>query len=92
IFHMRQRVRLPMLAVGAAFDFHAGSVQQAPAIMQRHGLEWLYRLTREPKRLWRRYLTVTPRYLPLIASQTLGLRTFPVYSDVKDAEQRPCPG
>jgi UDP-N-acetyl-D-mannosaminuronic acid transferase (WecB/TagA/CpsF family) len=92
IFHMRRRIRLPMLAVGAAFDFHAGSVQQAPAIMQRHGLEWLYRLTREPKRLWRRYLTVTPRYLPLIASQSLGLRDFPVHRDVNDAEHRPCPG
>jgi N-acetylglucosaminyldiphosphoundecaprenol N-acetyl-beta-D-mannosaminyltransferase len=92
IFHMRRRIRLPMLAVGAAFDFHAGSLQQAPAIMQRHGLEWLYRLTREPKRLWRRYLTVTPRYLPLIASQSLGLRDFPVHRDVNDVEHRPCPG
>jgi N-acetylglucosaminyldiphosphoundecaprenol N-acetyl-beta-D-mannosaminyltransferase len=92
IFHMRHRISLPLLAVGAAFDFHAGSVPQAPEIMQRHGLEWLYRLSREPKRLWRRYLTITPRYLPLIASQTLGLREFPVHSELKEAESRPCPG
>jgi hypothetical protein len=92
IFHMRKHIALPMLAVGAAFDFHAGLVSQAPAIMQRHGLEWLYRLTREPSRLWRRYLTITPRYLPLIASQALGLRDFPVHTDVQEADRRPCPG
>jgi N-acetylglucosaminyldiphosphoundecaprenol N-acetyl-beta-D-mannosaminyltransferase len=92
IFHMRDRVPLPMLAVGAAFDFHAGLVPQAPAILQRNGLEWLYRLTREPKRLWRRYLTITPRYLPLIAVQALGLREFPQPLDTRDADARPCPG
>ena len=92
IFHMRDRIPLPMLAVGAAFDFHAGLVAQAPPALQRAGLEWLFRLTREPKRLWRRYLTVTPRYLPLIACQALKLRTFPQATRLDDAEQRPCPG
>jgi N-acetylglucosaminyldiphosphoundecaprenol N-acetyl-beta-D-mannosaminyltransferase len=92
IFHMRERVRLPMLAVGAAFDFHAGLVSQAPPILQRNGLEWAYRLTREPKRLWRRYLTITPRYLPLIALQALGLREFPSPLDTSEADTRPCPG
>jgi N-acetylglucosaminyldiphosphoundecaprenol N-acetyl-beta-D-mannosaminyltransferase len=43
------------ICVGAAFDFHAGKLKMAPPWMQRHGLEWLYRLTREPRRLWRRY-------------------------------------
>jgi hypothetical protein len=42
--------------------------------------------------LWRRYLMITPRYLPLIASQTLGLRDFPVYMDGNEAKRRPCPG
>lgn len=51
-----------VLAVGAAFDFHAGTVEQAPAWMQDRGLEWLFRLTREPKRLWRRYLFLNPLY------------------------------
>jgi exopolysaccharide biosynthesis WecB/TagA/CpsF family protein len=92
IFHMRKRIALPLVAVGAAFDFHAGLVPQAPAIMQRNGLEWLYRLMREPARLWRRYLTITPRYLPLIAKQTLGLRTFPIHTDLQEAASRACPG
>ena len=92
VFHMRKQIPLPMLAVGAAFDFHAGLVQQAPPALQRAGLEWLYRLTREPGRLWRRYLTITPRYLPLIACQALGLRSFPFRTDLRDADERPCPG
>lgn len=92
IFHMRKRINMPLIAVGAAFDFHAGLLPQAPPIMQRNGLEWLYRLSREPKRLWRRYLTITPRYLPLIASQSLGLHTFPAHTDLTEAEGRPCPG
>ena len=57
------RVGAVCLAVGAAFDFHAGSVPQAPAILQRAGLEWLFRLAVEPRRLWRRYLRVVPRFL-----------------------------
>jgi N-acetylglucosaminyldiphosphoundecaprenol N-acetyl-beta-D-mannosaminyltransferase len=64
---------MPALAVGAAFDFHAGLTPQAPAGMQRWGLEWLYRLVREPRRLWRRYLLLNPTYLALLAAQTLGV-------------------
>ena len=60
---------LVMIGVGAAFAFHAGTVRQAPGWMQRNGLEWLFRLLSEPKRLWRRYLLVTPRFLPLWALQ-----------------------
>jgi len=52
-----------LLAVGAAFDFHAGLVSQAPHWMQRSGLEWLYRLSQEPRRLWPRYVTIIPRFL-----------------------------
>ena len=67
---MRQRLAAPLLVgVGAAFDFHAGIVSQAPGWMQRNGLEWLYRLTREPKRLWRRYLTQNPRFVLGFARQ-----------------------
>jgi N-acetylglucosaminyldiphosphoundecaprenol N-acetyl-beta-D-mannosaminyltransferase len=61
-----------MVGVGAAFDFHAGRVRQAPAWMQRHGLEWLFRLGMEPARLWKRYLLVTPRFLPLWGMQKLS--------------------
>lgn len=58
-----------LIGVGAAFDFHAGKTPQAPAWMQRNGLEWLFRLSREPARLWKRYLLITPRFLPLWARQ-----------------------
>jgi N-acetylglucosaminyldiphosphoundecaprenol N-acetyl-beta-D-mannosaminyltransferase len=56
-----------LIAVGAAFDIHAGLLPQAPRWMQRSGLEWLYRVFREPKRLWRRYLANNPRFLLAIA-------------------------
>jgi N-acetylglucosaminyldiphosphoundecaprenol N-acetyl-beta-D-mannosaminyltransferase len=52
-----------LLGVGAAFDIHAGTLAQAPRWMQRSGLEWLYRLAREPRRLWRRYLFTNPRFV-----------------------------
>jgi N-acetylglucosaminyldiphosphoundecaprenol N-acetyl-beta-D-mannosaminyltransferase len=51
------------LGVGAAFDIHAGTLQQAPVWVQRRGLEWLYRLYREPRRLWRRYVSIIPRFV-----------------------------
>ena len=72
---MRSLLRAPVLVgVGAAFDFHAGLVAQAPAWMGRNGLEWLYRLGREPRRLWRRYLFGNPRFLAAFARQYLQYR------------------
>ncbi|MFG2824447.1 WecB/TagA/CpsF family glycosyltransferase [Kitasatospora sp. NPDC048365] len=56
-----------LLGVGAAFDFHAGLKPQAPQWMQQRGLEWSYRLAKEPRRLWRRYLRNNPAYLARIA-------------------------
>ena len=73
VFEMRSRIPMPMLAVGAAFAFHAGTLPQAPGWMQQRGLEWLYRLIREPKRLWRRYAYLNPLFLSLLALQTIGL-------------------
>jgi len=61
----RGRIHAVMLGVGAAFAFHAGAVRQAPGWMQRLGLEWLFRLTQEPGRLWKRYLKHNPRFLIL---------------------------
>jgi N-acetylglucosaminyldiphosphoundecaprenol N-acetyl-beta-D-mannosaminyltransferase len=59
-----ERLGAPVLiGVGAAFDIHAGVLAQAPVWMQRSGLEWLYRLTREPRRLWRRYLFNNPVFV-----------------------------
>jgi N-acetylglucosaminyldiphosphoundecaprenol N-acetyl-beta-D-mannosaminyltransferase len=67
---MRPRLRAPLLVgVGAAFDFHAGLVRQAPPWMGRHGLEWTYRLAREPRRLWRRYARYNPRFVVGFARQ-----------------------
>ena len=63
-----------MLGVGAAFDFHAGAVRRAPRWMQRSGLEWLFRLLAEPRRLWRRYLVLAPKFVVLAALQLLGLK------------------
>jgi N-acetylglucosaminyldiphosphoundecaprenol N-acetyl-beta-D-mannosaminyltransferase len=64
MLEMRPRLSAPLLVgVGAAFDFHAGLVSQAPAWMQRSGLEWTYRLSREPRRLWRRYARHNPRFV-----------------------------
>jgi N-acetylglucosaminyldiphosphoundecaprenol N-acetyl-beta-D-mannosaminyltransferase len=72
-FEVRDAVSIPTLAVGAAFNFHSGLLPQAPPLMQRWGLEWLYRLVQEPRRLWRRYLLLNPAYLTLLALQKLGL-------------------
>jgi N-acetylglucosaminyldiphosphoundecaprenol N-acetyl-beta-D-mannosaminyltransferase len=58
-----------MLGVGAAFDFYAGSVRESPEWLSRLGLEWLYRLAKEPRRLWRRYLSTNPRFLFLAIRQ-----------------------
>jgi exopolysaccharide biosynthesis WecB/TagA/CpsF family protein len=75
-YEFKQHIRMPILAVGAAFNFHAGKVAQAPAVVQRLGLEWLYRLTREPRRLWRRYVLLNPYYLYLLFLQWTGLKKF----------------
>ena len=72
----RDRVKTVMVGVGAAFDFYAGTVKQAPQWMMLAGLEWLFRLCMEPERLWRRYLYNNPRFLGLAALQLLKLRDF----------------
>ena len=70
MLHMRPLLSVPLLVgVGAAFDFHAGLVSQAPGWMQRNGLEWTYRLSREPRRLWRRYARYNPLFLAGFARQ-----------------------
>lgn len=76
IYEMGHLLSLPLIAVGAAFDFHAGTLPQAPASWQRVGLEWLFRLGCEPRRLWRRYLSLNPRYMQLVMMQALNLRAF----------------
>jgi N-acetylglucosaminyldiphosphoundecaprenol N-acetyl-beta-D-mannosaminyltransferase len=71
-YEMRSLLPVPVLAVGAAFDFHAGRLAQAPPSMQSRGLEWLFRLLTEPSRLWRRYVLLNPLYLALASLQFTG--------------------
>jgi len=75
-FEFSDILNMPILAVGAAFPFLAGKVPQAPSWMQEAGLEWFYRLTCEPRRLWRRYIYLNPIYAFLVALQALGLARF----------------
>lgn len=75
-YEFREALAMPLLAVGAAFNFHAGQLSQAPAFLQRRGLEWLYRLLCEPRRLWRRYLLLNPLYVTYLLLQLTGLRRF----------------
>lgn len=75
-YEFAPRLQMPVVAVGAAFDFHAGLLAQAPPLLGRLGLEWLYRLAHEPRRLWRRYLLLNPAYLGLLVLQLLRLRRF----------------
>ncbi len=73
----RGRLNVPvLLGVGAAFDFHTGGVQQAPAWMQENGLEWFFRLVVDPKRLWRRYLISGPRFAWNASLELLNLKKF----------------
>ncbi len=66
-YEHRDRIQAVQVCVGAAFDFHAENKKMAPAWMQRHGLEWIYRLIHEPRRLWRRYLITNSIFLAKLA-------------------------
>lgn len=71
------RISAPVLiGVGAAFDFHTQRLKQAPTWMQNRGLEWLFRLSQEPRRLWRRYLLGHPQFVWHLLLQHSGLRTY----------------
>lgn len=72
-FEHAETLSRPILAVGAAFDFHADLLRQAPRWVQDSGFEWLFRLAAEPRRLWRRYLLLNPLYLVMIVAQKVGL-------------------
>lgn len=68
-YAMRPLLDMPLMAVGAAFDYHAGNLRKPPPWMQKRGLEWLWRLGLEPGRLWRRYLILNPVYATRLAAQ-----------------------
>jgi N-acetylglucosaminyldiphosphoundecaprenol N-acetyl-beta-D-mannosaminyltransferase len=89
VYEMREALSMPALAVGAALNFHAGHLPQAPRTLQRYGLEWAFRLSKEPRRLWRRYLLVNPMYLGLFALQATGLYTIqPASAEAPQQEMR----
>ena len=73
VYELRDQLPMPLVAVGAAFAFHAGQLRQAPAWIQRRGLEWLFRLATEPRRLWKRYLLLNPLYVALLACQAANV-------------------
>jgi len=75
-YEFREALSMPIIAVGAAFNFHAGLLPQAPPVMQAWGFEWLFRLVAEPRRLWRRYLLLNPLYASMLCLQALHLRRF----------------
>ncbi|MGI8668331.1 MAG: WecB/TagA/CpsF family glycosyltransferase [Aridibacter sp.] len=78
MFAHKNEVKAIMLGVGASFDFYAGNVKECPEWLQKLGLEWLFRLTQEPRRLWRRYLILNPRFMWLAGLQLLGFKRFKI--------------
>lgn len=86
-FENRDLLSMPILAVGAAFDFHAGVSRQAPPILQRLGLEWFFRLTQEPSRLWKRYLLLNPLFLLLLFLQFFRLKNFSLDTAVPPVQE-----
>lgn len=72
-YAMRPLLDMPLLAVGAAFDYHAGLLKKPPSWMQPYGLEWLWRLGLEPGRLWKRYILLNPAYLARLGAQKTGV-------------------
>jgi N-acetylglucosaminyldiphosphoundecaprenol N-acetyl-beta-D-mannosaminyltransferase len=73
----KDRIQVPvLLGVGAAFDLNCGRLQQAPLWMRENGLEWLFRLLAEPRRLWRRYLVQGSKFAWCVGLELLGLRQF----------------
>lgn len=79
-YEMRARLGMPVLAIGAAFDYHAGVRREPPAVVQRWGLQWVWRLVAEPRRMWRRYLETNPAFVLGVARQRFS-RAYPSFDD-----------
>lgn len=88
IFEAREFLSMPLLAVGAAFDFNAGIKPQAPGFMQKAGMEWAFRLFQDPIRLWQRYILLNPLFLGMFLLQVLKLRNFDPAKAVKPDQQK----
>ena len=87
-YEMRGYLKMPILAVGAAFDFHAGVLKEAPEWAQKWGLQWFHRFLQDPKRLWRRYFFLSPLFLGLLFLQWIGTWTPPLKKPVFPREIR----
>lgn len=86
-YELRGRIGAPIVAVGAAFDYHAGLLREPPAWIQARGLQWLWRIMEEPGRLWKRYATTNPRYLlRLLAQRSRLWRPDPASTVPPDGE------
>ena len=72
-YELRDAVSMPVIAIGAAFEYHAGLVDEPPRWIQARGLHWAYQLVQDPKRLWRRYLVLNPEYLARLLAQKVRL-------------------
>ena len=86
-FENAPALAMPVIAVGAAFDFHSGQSAQAPERMQNSGLEWLFRLWHEPRRLWRRYLLLNPLFCWNLLLQWIGISKYPL-DDAKSPTEK----
>lgn len=73
VYEYRDLLGMPLLAVGAAFDYHAGLVKEPPLWIQKRGLQWAYRLAQDPRRLWRRYTVLNAQFTVRFTAQRLGL-------------------
>lgn len=75
-YEYRDDLSMPLIAVGAAYDFHAGNLAKSPEFLSKIGLEWLFRMMKEPKRLWQRYVFLNPLYIWLFLLQALKIKQF----------------
>jgi N-acetylglucosaminyldiphosphoundecaprenol N-acetyl-beta-D-mannosaminyltransferase len=92
VHRFKSLLPMPLVAVGAAFDFHAGVLPQAPRLLQNAGLEWLFRLVCEPRRLWKRYLLLNPLFIWHFTRQGLGHNDRLKMSCGHQGQTRKCPG
>jgi exopolysaccharide biosynthesis WecB/TagA/CpsF family protein len=88
VYEYCQDLAMPVMAVGAAFDFHSGRISQAPKLMQKWGLEWFYRLMQEPRRLWRRYVFLNPLYVSLFTLQFFKIVYFDPANAIPPKEEK----
>jgi exopolysaccharide biosynthesis WecB/TagA/CpsF family protein len=87
VYEYRNHVRMPVIAVGAAFDYLSGLLPEPPAWLQRRGLQWAYRFAQQPRRLFVRYAVLNPAYLALLAAQKLHIwEPDPDETDEPDVE------